>query len=431
MDGRHEEPESESSAFSHASPPRDEEAFTTKGSLQRRRVMSSSSTLSNDFTQLAFSTLLIDPIPARDALTRALSLAGQLVPALRDARLYVAPNVAGEEMILESGRDYSTRDDDFHLPAGAREFLSSARHGEVATREDTSWIALVGSSGMPLGLLVGKQLQPSMREKNPQLGIVLAHLAALLARWQQETEIHQLREDLARESQERDNFISLTAHELRSPLTSVKGYAQLLTRLARKTPLPDAMMRSVQAIEMQSVRISEMVGELLDASRAQRGKLEIMPSPTNLTAVVSRVVERRRAYHAQHDIRLEISDENLSGIWDMGRVEQIIRDLIDNAARYSPEGGVITVSVWREDERAVLSVRDEGSGIAEDEKGHIFEYLYRAPRMHERNLSGLGLGLYICRELARLMGGNLALYATSMEPPSGSEFRLYLPLASV
>ncbi len=196
----------------------------------------------------------------------------------------------------------------------------------------------------------------------------------------------------------RDAFISHAAHELRGPLTSLKGYAQLLARQARKNTVPDSMLRSAEAIEEQSARMADMVGELLDASRIQRGTLELLP-PTrvDLVALATKVVERQRVSSP-----LEI---------------------------YSPQGQPVSIRLSRAGGMARVAVRDEGVGIEERDQPHIFDYLYRAAGAEQRNLSGLGLGLFICRYLAGRMGGRLTLARSSAAASTGSEFELLLPLA--
>lgn len=237
-----------------------------------------------------------------------------------------------------------------------------------------------------------------------------------------------LMDAVAQEGRERDEFISMAAHELRSPLTSTKGYAQLLVRQARKAELPDSMRQSVQAIEEQTQRMSEMVGELLDASRIRRGGVELLLATTDLVPLVQRVIEKRQLHYPRHTVTLHIEASTLVGNWDAQRVEQIARDLLDNAARYSPDGGEITIVLASAADMAQMRVRDEGVGIGPEDEGRIFDYLYRAPSAEERNLSGLGLGLFICRYLAERMGGQLMLHETSTGEPHGSEFRLLLPL---
>ncbi|MGH2516810.1 MAG: sensor histidine kinase [Ktedonobacterales bacterium] len=238
-----------------------------------------------------------------------------------------------------------------------------------------------------------------------------------------------LADAVAEEARARDEFISLAAHELRSPLTSTRGYAQLLARQARKASVPAAMLRSVAAIEEQSLRMAEMVSELLDASRIRRGMLAVRLASADLVPLAQKVVEKRQLHYPRHTISLQIEAPSLAGNWDAQRVEQIVRDLLDNAARYSPEGGAIFIRLTETDRMAMLCVRDEGTGVAPEDRSRIFDYLYRAPTAKERNLSGLGLGLFICQYLAEHMGGRLVLHETAEGKPHGSEFRLTLPLA--
>jgi signal transduction histidine kinase len=230
------------------------------------------------------------------------------------------------------------------------------------------------------------------------------------------------------EGRARDAYISMAAHELRSPLTSIKGYAQLLMRQARKTSLPEPMQRSVESIEQQTVRMTEMVGELLDASRIRRNAIELVRAPTDLVALARKAIERRAALHTQHTFTMQTAEVALPGDWDAARIEQVLRDLLENAARYSPAGGRIEVRLWREGDAALVAVTDQGIGVAEADRERIFEYLYRSPIAEQRNLSGLGLGLFISRHLVEWHGGWLTLHATSTAEPSGSEFRLMLPL---
>jgi signal transduction histidine kinase len=228
----------------------------------------------------------------------------------------------------------------------------------------------------------------------------------------------------------RDEFISFAAHELRSPVTSTKGYAQLLARQARRQPLPEPMMLSVRAVEEQSGRIGDMVGELLDASRIQRGALDVVCQPVDAVPLVTKLVERRVSRGEPIVIELDSESPSLVGEWDPQRVEQIIRDLLDNAARYNMEGAPVRVTLERVGQWAWVTVRDEGIGVQPEDRDHIFEYLYRAPSARKRNVSGLGLGLYVSRFLAERMGGSLELVATSVAAPSGSAFRLALPLSA-
>jgi signal transduction histidine kinase len=222
-------------------------------------------------------------------------------------------------------------------------------------------------------------------------------------------------------------FISLAAHELRSPLTSVKGYAQLLIRSARKDPAyPQSQLRALQAIEQQASRMSDMVAELLEASRIQRDTFELHTRPADLVALVRHAVEVRRASDDQHPIILYAPETALVGQLDATHVEQVMRDLLDNAIRYSPEGGQVTVAVSQSGDMGRVCVHDEGLGVSEEEREHLFEAFYRGPSARYRNLSGLGLGLFVSSAIVERLGGRLWL-ATSA-PSHGSEFCFELPL---
>jgi len=379
----------------------------------------------------ALSHLLVAPLPLEAALDRALAIGARLLPDTHALRLLV-PRGEGLMVLAEHG----TRPED-----GMR-LGDAVRGGEVTTLglgadvdaqvlgrrlpaavPGAQCVPLLGPDGALTGVLVA-----ATRDDAPDAPvstgwqIVLDHLTALLDR-------ARLAERATHEAHTHDEFISLAAHELRSPLTSIKGYAQLLMRQAHKTPLPDSMQRSVEAIEQQSMRMAEMIGELLDASRIRRDTLELLPGRAELRAVAARVVERRRALYPQHEFVVDAPAEPLGGDWDAARVEQVLRDLLDNAARHSPSGGTITLAMRREGGTALVSVRDAGVGVAAGDRERIFEYLYRAPESERRNLSGLGLGLFVSRHLVERMGGRLWLEASTTTPPAGSDFRFTLPLA--
>jgi signal transduction histidine kinase len=225
----------------------------------------------------------------------------------------------------------------------------------------------------------------------------------------------------------RETFISLAVHELRSPLTSIKGFAQLLIRQSRKTELPETMVRSIRSIEQQSMRMSEMLGEMLDASRILHGHLDLIPVPMDLADLINTVVEHRRALFPEHNFLVMGTEVAIPGRWDSGRVEQILRDLLDNAARYSPGATTIAVEVTISPHTVTVSVRDQGAGIPQADQRYLFGYLYRTQESERHNLSGLGLGLFVSRHLARCLGGDLWLDSSRTSFPSGSEFRFALP----
>jgi signal transduction histidine kinase len=219
---------------------------------------------------------------------------------------------------------------------------------------------------------------------------------------------------------------------LRGPLTAVKGYAQLALIAARKdATFPDRSRRALFAIDHQSSRMADMLAEMLDAARIQRGAFEVRPRMMELNLSVKHIVDQRRlALEEQHTIELDAGHDVLVGLWDAPRVEQIVRDLLDNALRYSPEGGAIAVSLARAGASARLCVRDEGIGVRADERERIFEPFFRGAVARQRHLSGLGLGLFVGHTVAERLGGRLTLDPL---PPgeTGSRFCLELPLAGV
>ncbi len=241
--------------------------------------------------------------------------------------------------------------------------------------------------------------------------------------------LHQSDEVARERTHAYDAFISMTAHELRSPLTTVKGYAQLLLRQSRKVQVPDVILRSADAIEQQAGRMSEMIDALLDAARIRRGRLDLSMRRVNLPHVLPDWVEQWRAEYPSHELRLLIADTDLELDADLRRLHQALRALIDNAARYSSPEATIELSLTSGDGRAVLTVADEGIGVAPADRDRIFEYLYRAPVTEARNLSGLGLGLFLARSIVEHHGGTLVLEATAPERFAGSLFRIELPLA--
>lgn len=226
-----------------------------------------------------------------------------------------------------------------------------------------------------------------------------------------------------------DAFLSLTAHELRSPLTAVKGYAQLLARQGRKVQLPDLVLRSTEAIEQQAARMGAMIDELHDAARIRRGVLEVHLTETDLVAVVQEAAEQWRLEYPTHTFGLDLPIEHVVLHSDERRIRQALHALADNAVRYSPGHATVTVSVWTDGTQAVIAVKDQGLGIAAADTERIFEYLYRSPLTDARNLSGLGLGLFVSRNLIERLGGHLDLHETTPVREIGSEFRVTLPLS--
>jgi signal transduction histidine kinase len=223
----------------------------------------------------------------------------------------------------------------------------------------------------------------------------------------------------------RDEFISIASHELKTPIAVLQGQAQLmLRRLERAAPLDaERITLAFETIVRQAGKLSRLVGQLLDVSRLQAAKLTIEREPTDLVALVQQVVATARNLSDQHPITLT-APASLQTDVDPLRLEQVLTNLLDNAVKYSPDGGPIEVAVWEpEPGVAELSVRDHGLGIPPGTRGEIFERFYQAHGSGNR--SGLGLGLYICRQIVELHGGQIR---AEFPEDGGTQMIVRLPL---
>jgi signal transduction histidine kinase len=221
----------------------------------------------------------------------------------------------------------------------------------------------------------------------------------------------------------KDDFLSSAAHDLRTPLTTLLGQAQLLARQASRDALGPAYTTGIDRIVREARRLATLVGELLDASRAERGQLVGPREPADLAALARQACERHTS--ERHRCRV-VTDAPVVGDYDPVRLQQLLDNLIENAVKYSPEGGEIQVRIWPEDGIARVSVSDRGIGIPPDDLPRLFDRYHRGTNVDDRRFSGLGLGLYICRGITEQHGGRIWAEST---PGQGSTFHVALPLA--
>ncbi|HMQ31413.1 MAG TPA: ATP-binding protein [Chloroflexaceae bacterium] len=225
----------------------------------------------------------------------------------------------------------------------------------------------------------------------------------------------------------RDEFLSIAAHELRTPVTALLGNAQLLARRwQREGSLPERDQRAVSALGDLARRLAGLIETMLDVTRLDREQLHVALAPLSLAALVADQVEQLRPSLVSHQIALELSDDPLTVLGDAERLAQVLGNLLSNAVKYSPEGGSIAVRAGAGDGHAFVSVTDQGIGIPADALPRLFERFYRAPNIDPRSISGFGIGLHLARELIARHGGELGV--TSVEG-QGSTFTLRLPLA--
>jgi len=230
-------------------------------------------------------------------------------------------------------------------------------------------------------------------------------LARLRARArEQEVQARQAAEAATRA---RDEFLSIASHELRNPVAGIKGTAQLLQRMRRAGRLDDERLdRYLGAIEVGSNRLTTLTEDLLDVSRLQQGALPLRLRPTDLVALVRDVVARLPEQTRQR-VRADLADGVQPITVDPDRVEQVVVNLLDNAAKYSVPQDAIDLSLEPDESGVLLRVRDRGIGLPAGVAEQIFQPFGRAANAQAANIPGLGLGLYICRRIAQQHGGTL------------------------
>ena len=236
-------------------------------------------------------------------------------------------------------------------------------------------------------------------------------------------------------SRAKDDFLAVASHELRTPLTPLKGLSQSLLRLVERSaeagePLDVARItRACRTMDGQVDQLARLVNDLLDVSRMRAGRLELRPAETDLIALVATVIERFEVGGACAP-RLVREVERLVGWWDAARLDQVVTNLVANAIKYGlharPDSEVVvTVGPARGGDWARLSVRDSGIGIPTEQLDRLFEPFQRLPNALVPQFGGLGLGLYISRDIVERHGG--LIWAESPGPGEGATFHVLLP----
>jgi PAS domain S-box-containing protein len=223
-------------------------------------------------------------------------------------------------------------------------------------------------------------------------------------------------------------FVATVSHELRTPLAAIYGAAQTLRR--KDLDLDDERRESLlEVIAHESERLTRIAGDILLANTLDSDRLRLERVPVDLDGLTRQVVEEMRISFAERDdISIQFSSQQLeaSVAGDADKLRQILMNLIENAVKYSPDGGRIEVGLEARDSRVRVIVRDEGIGIPPGEEQRIFGKFYRVDPQLSRGVGGTGLGLYISRELVRRMQGRVSV---ASHEGKGSTFFVDLPLA--
>ncbi|HEU5015713.1 MAG TPA: ATP-binding protein [Roseiflexaceae bacterium] len=219
----------------------------------------------------------------------------------------------------------------------------------------------------------------------------------------------------------KDDFLSAAAHDLKTPLTTLIAQAQLLERRTLRHPEAPPDLQSIQRLVKEGQRLKNLVLELLDAMRAEQGMLLGQREQTDLVELVRETC----AHHGANEHSCIVdSDGPVIGIYDRNRMSQLIENLVENAVKYSPDGGEVRVQVLSEHGQAHLLVCDTGIGIPAEDLPHVFDRFYRGKNVEDKRFMGMGLGLFICRGIVEQHGGRI--WATR-NPYRGTTMHVMLP----
>jgi signal transduction histidine kinase len=298
---------------------------------------------------------------------------------------------ANQVLVLESGEEYTAR---YRLPA--------------------PW----GAGGLvALPLIVGDRVIggmelrfPSQRPLDVEDHAFLRTLADLCAQaldraglYEAERQAHA---QAAAAVQARDEFLAIAAHELKTPVTSLRGFAQLLLRLTHREHHIGAppVRLALQHIDEQSHKLHALVVQLLDLSRIEAGRLSLEKADVDLVELVEGVVTAAQAQASTHALVVDAPRPARACV-DPLRIEQVLVNLVHNAIKFSPNGGLIDLSVLQSEGTVQVVVRDRGLGIPPEHRAHLFDRFYQAHAQSHR--SGMGLGLHISRHIVELHGGSI------------------------
>lgn len=239
-----------------------------------------------------------------------------------------------------------------------------------------------------------------------------------------EDTVNERTRELRESNRAKDEFLATLAHELRNPLAPIRNAVELMQHCNLGDP---TLRRARDIIERQVGHMTRLIDDLLDVSRIQRGKIKLQKRPLDLAMAVANSVESCTPFinARHHELTVSLAPEPLVVLADATRLEQIVTNLLHNAAKYTEPRGRITLSAARDGDEIVLRVRDTGIGIAPEMLPRIFDLCFQADDSLERTHGGLGVGLTLVRYLAQLHGGSVQAFSAGLG--QGSEFVVRLP----
>ncbi len=224
----------------------------------------------------------------------------------------------------------------------------------------------------------------------------------------------------------RDEFMSSVSHDLKSPLTFIKGMASLRRRRAPDTPETQPLVDALDQIEACAGRMSQQLDELVDASRLEAGRtLDLRREPTDLLELARTAVAQRQQSTDRHALYIATTLTQLVGVWDAVRLARVLDNLLENAVKYTPRGGTVEVGISAEEGSGVVSVADHGEGIPAADLPYIFER-FRRGRNVEGRIPGTGIGLAGVKRIVELHGGTISV---DSQVGVGTNIAVRLPIA--
>jgi PAS domain S-box-containing protein len=242
-----------------------------------------------------------------------------------------------------------------------------------------------------------------------------------------ELELRKNAADLAEADRRKNEFLAMLAHELRNPLAPIRNALHVVRMNIQEQPL--AVRPAWAMMERQVVTLVHLVDDLLDISRISQGKIKLEMEPVEVATIVGHAVESSNhlVKEHRHELTVRLPDKPLIVRADVTRMTQVILNLLNNAAKYTPAGGRIWINAEERADEVAIRVRDTGMGIPDDILPRVFDLFTQAQRTLDRAGGGLGIGLTLVRRLTEMHGGTVA--ASSDGPGRGSEFVVCLPLA--
>ena len=363
--------------------------------------------------------------PRRALICRASVAAGRaLLVGVRFAELPRAARLAFEEAL--AGARVVTYRPEASEPAPEPPALEPLPSEALRLPEATVFALTIGEHVLGALLIAAKDTHEALMFEELASRAAIAFENARLYRSLQ-TEIVERRQAEARlqeASQRKDEFLAMLSHELRNPLAPIRNAVEVIRRIAPPDP---KLAWATDVTDRQINHLTRLVEELLDVARISQGKIALQLAPMDLLALVVHSVESARPYVDARGHRLQLSLPS-TPVWlrgDFARLAQVVGNLLNNAAKYTPEGGSLHLSLGVQDGVAVLRVRDNGIGIEPELLPHVFDLFEQGKRALDRSQGGLGVGLTLVRRLVELHHGSVE--ARSAGPGQGAEFVVALP----